>query len=348
MASLVAGTGATLLVGPEPPSLASTAASDTGDPALAARVHEVFGQEPGYGAVAVAVVEADGSVTHAGVGDSGDPDRPTVDESTRFEVGPVTMALTGMLVAEQVRRGETSLDERLEGATLEELAVHRSGLPRQPRRGLVADAVTWLSGGDPYAGDAEQVLAAARAEEPEGGAEPEFSNLGAAAAGDLVAAQVGAGYPELLADRVLEPLGMTQTAVVADEAELPTPRARGTSASGHDREPWIASGWAPAGVGTWSTTSDLARVVSAVASGEAPGADAAAPRVAYLDGQEIGLFWITSSEGGREVTWHNGGTGGFRSWMGFEPATGRGVVVLATTDLPVDDGALELLLQEPS
>ena len=299
----------TLLVGPRPPSLADRPASaDTGDPALAARVREVFG-DGGQRGVAVALVGADGRATFAGVGGSGDPGRPAVDQDTRFEIGSVTKGLTGMLIAVLLAR---------------------------------------ITGGDPCSGDAADVLATARDQDPQGGAEPSCSNLGAAAAGDLVAQEAGTTYPALLRERVLDPLGTDATTVVTDPARLPSPRARGTTASGREQAPWVAPGWAPAGTGTWSTTTDMARLVAALADGRAPGVEAVRPREAFTGDRRIRLFWITSPVRGRTVTWHNGGTGGFSSFVGFEPATGRGVVVLANTDAGVDRQAVELLLDGAS
>lgn len=298
--------------------------------------------------MAVALVDPDGRVTFAGVGGSGDPSRPQVDESTRFEIGSVTKGLTGLLIAEQTARGETSLDAQLGGATLAELSAQRSGLPRLPLSALPTGLPAQVSGGNPYSGDAADVLATARGQEPRGGAEPSYSNLGASAAGDLVAREAGASYPDLLRERVLGQLGMDATTVATDPAPLPSPRAVGTSASGNARAPWVASGWAPAGIGTWSTTSDMARLVAALADGTAPGAEAVRPRTEYTGGRQIGLFWITSQVRGRTVTWHNGGTGGFSSFVGFEPETGRGVVVLANTAAGVGRQAVALLLDGPS
>lgn len=346
--SLIVGAVVTLLIGPRAPSLPDGTSTDTGDPALAARVHDVFGHEKGYRGVAVALVDADGTATFAGVGDSGDPDRPTVDESTRFEIGSVTKGMTGMLLAEQVRRGEASLDDRLGAATLADLATHRSGLLSVKLAHVTTGTRAALSGTDPYSEDTAWVLATAREDAPEGGGEPAYSNLGAAAAGNLVAELAGASYPGLLRERVLGPLGMDATTVVTDEHDLPDDRARGTSASGTHQAPWIAEGWAPAGIGPWSTTPDLARLVAALADGSAPGADATDPVTKFSDNEQIGLFWLTSTFDGRAVTWHNGGTGGFSSFVGFERETGRGVVVLANTDADVDAQALELLLGETS
>ncbi len=344
-ASAALGLLIALAAGPRPPSLAAVpAASDTGDPALAARVREVFGDGRGHRAVAVALVEPGGPTRFAGVGTSGDPQRPVVDERTRFEIGSVTKGLTGLLLAEQAARGEVALDEAVVGgASLEDLATHTSGLPRLPWRSVVASLPTGLTGADPYRGGTAEVLALASAEQPPGGAAAEYSNIGAAAAGQVLAERAGTGYPALLAERVLEPLGMSSTTVATGEQELPVPRATGSAASGAGRDPWLAEGWAPAGIGVWSTTGDLALLVEALAAGTAPGQGAATPRARY-DDERIGLFWVTSQVDGERVTWHDGGTGGASSFVGFAPGTGRGVVVLGATSADVDDQALELLL----
>ena len=41
--------------------------------------------------------------------------------------------------------------------------------------------------------------------------------------------------------------------------------------------------------------------------------------------------------------WHNGGTGGYRSYLGFDPARRIGVVVLSNVDASVDDIGIHLL-----
>jgi serine-type D-Ala-D-Ala carboxypeptidase/endopeptidase len=57
----------------------------------------------------------------------------------------------------------------------------------------------------------------------------------------------------------------------------------------------------------------------------------------------VGLNWIVQDVGGRRIVWHNGGTGGFFSWAGFDPERRTGVVVLSNAAHPVDDLALHLL-----
>ena len=59
----------------------------------------------------------------------------------------------------------------------------------------------------------------------------------------------------------------------------------------------------------------------------------------------MGLGWVRSrrEDIGQTVIWHNGGTFGFSSFLGFT-ADGRfGVVALSNTSVRVDDLALRLL-----
>jgi len=57
---------------------------------------------------------------------------------------------------------------------------------------------------------------------------------------------------------------------------------------------------------------------------------------------KIGLGWLVISSDGREIAWHNGGTGGFRSFVGYDPKARIGVVVLSNAG-GVDDIGFHLL-----
>jgi serine-type D-Ala-D-Ala carboxypeptidase/endopeptidase len=45
----------------------------------------------------------------------------------------------------------------------------------------------------------------------------------------------------------------------------------------------------------------------------------------------IGLGWHLLHRGGDDILWHNGGTGGYRAFTGFRPATGTALVVLTNS-----------------
>ena len=63
---------------------------------------------------------------------------------------------------------------------------------------------------------------------------------------------------------------------------------------------------------------------------------------AFTD-SSIGLAWFTTPVTGDQVVWHDGGTGGYRSFAGFLRNKKLGVVVLANSDFDVDDLGFHLL-----
>jgi CubicO group peptidase (beta-lactamase class C family) len=298
-------------------------------------------------------------VRTAGVGDSGGADHRPVDASTRFEIGSVAKPLTGMLLAELAARARVDPqaplrtllprirfeDPAVGAVTLAELASHRSGLPRLPFGPLaLSGRAASIRGDDPYADyGPDAVIAAVAGSEAEGRGEVAYSNLGMAVLGQALAARAGTSYADLLDREILSPLGMDATTVVAGGAQPPSPSAQGRAANGTATAPWRGSGYTPAGNGVLSTADDMARLVAGAMERSAPGAAATEPRFARDEDDRIGFGWFIRRRGGREITWHNGRTGGFGSFVGFDRAAGRGVVVLANTNRSVDAAGFRLL-----
>ena len=65
----------------------------------------------------------------------------------------------------------------------------------------------------------------------------------------------------------------------------------------------------------------------AVVERQARGLAALQP-VADAGESRIGLAWMTTQVSGRTLTWRNGGTGGYRSMLALDRATGQAVLVL--------------------
>ena len=58
----------------------------------------------------------------------------------------------------------------------------------------------------------------------------------------------------------------------------------------------------------------------------------------------IGLNWLIVHAGSDTILWHNGGTGGYRTYIGFVPSRKLGVVVLTNTGgMGADDIGMHLL-----
>ncbi|GAB7033455.1 hypothetical protein JCM4914_49160 [Streptomyces platensis subsp. malvinus] len=333
---------------PRPATLSS---ATTGDAALAAQVRAAAGDGRGYRGLAVAAINRD-RVRFAGLGDSGNPKRPGVDKSTVFEAGSLGKPMTGMLLAELAARKKLRLDVPLQkllpdmrfgdpalgSATLRDLASHRAGLDLMPANLhiFMRGVELRIMGKDPYRGMTEaDVFTAGQNAGSSGTGTFRYSNLGMALAGQTAARVVGQEYEVLLRQYVLAPLKMRSTRMVHSDAAVPRNSATGYKANGAHMQHWLTSGYTPAG-DIWSTSDDLARLVLAELRNTAPGAEAAVPRFDAADAGKIGLGWYTTRIQGREITWHNGSTGGFASYMGFDRSSHQGVVILSNTDRPVD------------
>jgi CubicO group peptidase (beta-lactamase class C family) len=279
------------------------------------------------------------------------------DELALFEIGSITKVFTGVLLADMTLRGEVALDDPLSRhlagprpawrhrePTLAELATHRSGLRNTPgsmgRRELAY--MLGLGGADPWAGVSEAAfhgLVSRESPRREPGGRIRYSSMAVALLGDALAARSGKPYEELLAERVLAPLGMDATAVKV----APAWSARllgGHSRRGHPRPP-LEDHLAAAG-SLRSNARDMLRFLAACLDppAEPPGpALALAQRAHARMGKrlEIGLCWMISHRSGRPtVVWHNGGTWGHRSFAGLAAEHGTAAIVLSNTARSVD------------
>jgi CubicO group peptidase (beta-lactamase class C family) len=295
---------------------------------------------------------------------------PKVDADPRFELGSIAKGLTGMLLAEGIRRGELTLDstvgevlaDQLERppdrevplltVTLRELVTHTSGLPRLPRTAGTIGRVLRLGllGMDPYRGQSpERVLQLAAGQPLRARGSYRYSNLGGAVAGQLVAIAAGAEFGAALRDRILAPLQMSGTAV----ARVGATAARGRSRSGLSRQAWVLDGYAPAG-GVISSIEDVARLTRGLTDGTAPGIEALTPIAGVAPsapGRAAGMFWIVEPLGdgadGPSLTWHNGMTAGYSAFLGVLRDRGRGVAVLADAARGPEQREVALALLKP-
>jgi serine-type D-Ala-D-Ala carboxypeptidase/endopeptidase len=269
------------------------------------------------------------------------------DGDTIFEIGSITKVFTGIALADAVNRGVVQLDDplasllpaevQLEGEqtrriTLKQLATHSAGVPRLP-------ANFWEQAKDneenPYAAYTTAQLFASLAEvklKRTPGSGYEYSNYGTALLGQALAARQSEPYADLLQKLILDPLAMTDTSPVVPEAK----RARlvsGYSPKGEATANWDFDAFAPAG-GLRSTANDLLKFIRAALN---PGDDALGRALklslqvhSEVSLERVGLGWHQLGTIEKlTVWWHNGGTGGYVSYLGIDPEHQTGVIVLA-------------------
>ena len=302
---------------------------------------------PRHRVAAVATVSPAGTSV-ASVGAPADAD---------FEIGSISKGITGLLYVDARERGEvgpsTTLGELLPldgtpvaGVTLSSVTTHRSGLPSLPAAAsaLRRSPALWLHGANPYGDTLDQLLTQARGVRP-GPPRPRYSNLGFQLLGHALASAAGTTFQGLLRDRVATPLGLDVFYAPATPTDLRPAALTGTTRWGRERRPWTGEALAPAG-GIRARIGDMARLAAALLDGSAPGTAALEP-VEDFTGRvvRIGAAWITIERNGRAITWHNGGTGGFRTWLGLDRAAGTAAVILSATAISVDRRGFTLLEQ---
>jgi CubicO group peptidase (beta-lactamase class C family) len=299
------------------------------------KAEQLAGALNGFEDIAVAQIDLDApqTVRLAGFGAA---------ETTRMEAGSLTKAMTGLVIADAVARGEVELDApvshylpELIGSpagevTLQELVTHTSGYddfgPSTEQR------AAWSAplGLNFLTTTAEQMTEEIREQNLVGRGSWAYSNLGAATAGQAVAAAAGMSYSELMRTRLFEPLEMHDTTIQDDEALV----AGGRSQTGLSVHPWVIDAYAPSGAAV-STTEDLARLARALLDGSAPGMAALDPTFTAGADMDMGVFWlISTSPGGQAVTWHTGETGGYSSYFALDRANNKAVVVLSDVVTP--------------
>ena len=318
-----------------------------GDSGLATRIDELLGSR--HPVMAAAQISSRG-VKMASRGAELDAD---------FEIGSISKGITGMLYADALERGEIGRDSALgellplgdvpaAGITLASLSTHRSGLPRLPKSAhpLRRTIALLRHGTNPYGEDLQQLLDQARSVRV-GKPKARYSNLGFELLGHAIAGAAGMPYADLVRRRIADPLGLDVFYVPATVAQLRPNALVGKSRRGRQREPWTGEAIGPAG-GIRASIEDMVRLMTALLDGTAPGMNALDPIAPFGRGARIGAGWITIEARGHQFTWHNGGTGGFRSWAGLDRAAGTAAVILSATSASVDRCGFSLLTEHTS
>lgn len=296
--------------------------------------------------VQAAVIEA-GKVWRASRCAGTRPDgAPAADAA--FEIGSVSKTMVAALVARLVEAGRWSLDDPIARHLPEGTVVPRQG----ERQILVRDLLTHTSGlpvlpadmqggtqADPYARLTEAGLLASLGKTALArpiGSQAAYSNFGMMVLSLAVARSLGGDLEVALREQLFQPLGM-------DRAYIARPLAA-TSAQGHLPDGTPAPAWNIAtnlaGVGMVKATLDDMVAYARAQLGDAPPALVAPLRRTQQPlAQGFGMNWALRRVQGRELVFHEGGTGGFSSLVALEPGAQRAVVVLADT-LLTDLGGL--------
>jgi CubicO group peptidase (beta-lactamase class C family) len=279
-------------------------------------------------------------------------DSAAVDGDTRFEVGSVTKVFTSLLLARMTESGKVKLDDpisrflpdsiqapeyRGQPITLAALATHSSSLPRLP--GNIAPANML----DPYADYTSDKLYAFldSYDLPQApGTHYEYSNLGAGLLGFILSRHAGEPYAKLVEQRVFRTLGMTDS-YIAELGDSADPRLAHGHAEGKEVPFWHFGSLEGAGAAI-SSTNDLLRLLEAELHPhrtKMAKAITLSQEIQFRASPELSLalgWHVVRLPDSSRLYWHNGGTGGARSFVGFSPKLGAGFALLTNEAIPLD------------
>jgi CubicO group peptidase (beta-lactamase class C family) len=313
-----------------------------------AEIHKILAdrigsENTGIGIV-VGVIDAKGRRVVA-YGSLAKNDKRALNGDTVFEIGSMTKVFTSLVLMDMVQKGEVAVTDPVskylpasvkvperdgKKITLQDLSTQSSGLPRMPSNFHPKDTL------NPYADySAEQLYEFLSGYQltHDIGSHYEYSNLGVGLLGHALTLRAGMDYEAMVRSRICQPLGMNSTRVAL------TPEMKTRLAIGHgpglDAVPnWDITTLAGAGALRSNANDILTFLAANLGYLKTPLAAAMAEEVsirrpAGAPDMQIAYAWHVQTKNGNSIIWHNGGTGGYRTYMGFDPKSRAGVVVLS-------------------
>ena len=343
----------THLIGLAVAAVCASSAFAASDEDLRAALEQRFKGDRTGACVAVALID-NGTTARAYVCANANAQRP-FDEHTAFEIGSVTKTMTAALLAEFIARGEVALDDPIakllppgtavpsfngSQITVGNIVTHTSGLSSFPWR------LTDIR--NPYArlteADLLGTLAATQLTRAPG-SQWEYSNFAMMVLSYVLAKRSSMDFETLLRERLLSPLGMSDSYVAKRPPNVRV--AQGHLSNAMPTGPWDFHVDMAGVGGVRATLPDMVRYLEGQLgvreSQITPALARTQQEVARVGPRTMGMNWIIRrAQNDRTILLHDGGTGGYTSHVAFDRTAKRAVVLLSDTAL-YDMGGLGTL-----
>src|SRR5882724_10976434 len=283
-----------------------------------------------------------------------------VNGDTVFFIGSVSKTFTALLLQDAVERGEMKLDDPVakylptsikmpahggKEITLLDLATHAAGFPADPDN---MTGATVKEQYETYAVEKMYAFLSGYTLSREPGTEFEYSNVGMALLGHVIALKAGTNFESLIVKRICRPLHMDSTCITLT-TDMKARLAMGQDDSGKPSPPWRLQAYSPAG-DIHSTANDLLKYASANARLSPCSLTPLMEKTQVIRFNDFhglpglgpgSLFGHTAMDWvdrgayqspGMELLGHAGGAGSYHAWVGFDKKQRRGVVVLSTAN----------------
>lgn len=286
------------------------------------------------------------------------------NDKTLFEIGSITKLFTATATAEAMHLGKLKYNDYIstympgvwapnyhgKEIRIIDLLHHTSGLPAIPddlfTAGKNRDSM------NPYALYNRSMLdsfISGHRLDVEPGTKYSYSNLGFGLMGDILSRIETKPFEDILRAEIWAALAMDQTTITLS-TEQKKIMAAPYSAKGNPDHIWDFKALAGCGA-IRSDVTDMLKFLKASMDPEelkdtlleASIKDAETMTFNANKNLKVGLAWNISNVNGMPIEWHNGGTGGYRSFLGFNKENETGVVVLTNSATSVDRPAVKIL-----
>ncbi|KOY88112.1 hypothetical protein AD998_07950 [bacterium 336/3] len=318
-----------------------------------------FMQQTGTMGMSIGIIR-DGKIYFYNYGETQKGNKTLPTENTIFEIGSISKTFTGSLLAMAVVEKKISLNDEInkylpkdipklafngKPILIKHLANHTSGLPRMP------EDFFQLAGFDeknPYKNYTNKELfeylkKLKLTREPE--KQLEYSNLGVGLLGVILERVYKKSYEELIKEKIALPLEMKDTHLKTSENQF-TRFAKGYNEATEENSNWDFQALAAAGA-IRSTVSDMLLYTNAQINTYNKllwsSAFNLAQTTTYSAKEEIGLGWFKMKKDVNTILWHNGGTGGYRSFMAFDKNKKVGIVILTNASEGPDSVGIQII-----
>lgn len=309
--------------------------------------------------IIIGIIDSNGrKICSEGIISSRNPTPP--DEYTMYEIGSITKAFTGLLLAEMSLKNELSCNDPISKflpkaikipvrngreITLLNLVANRSGLPREP---FNLDPKNLDNRFQDYTVEQLYDYIAAVELTRDIDSRWQYSNTGFGLLGLILSLSSNKSYESLVKEVITNPLGMNNT-VIALSPEQKLKLATGYSETGKLVE---QTKFTTAMQGTGALISNLKDMLTFGAANAGliktnlvPAIELAHKNLGKKDGNDgfVAMGWTILNEANQQILWKDGGTAGYRTFLGIDKKKKYAVVVLSNTNNSITDIGLHIL-----
>lgn len=286
----------------------------------------------------------------------------TINSQTLFEIGSITKTFTGLLFTLFVQKGLMSSDDYIDTylpktiqipesfknkIKLWHLVTHTSGFPRLPSDFFQK---TDFNSDNPYVNydttDLYNYLSTFTVYKA--GKKASYSNLGMGLLGHILETCKHDSYENLIRKYICEPMNMHNTVITLRDSNDYKKMAKGYN-SGKEVFNWDFDVFAGAGALKSNLEDMLLFLNENINPQSSDSMNSAIQKtheklIKFSHDNDIATCWlIRKFKHKRNIIWHDGGTGGFRSFIGFDPQTKSGVIVLSNSTNSVSSLGFSIL-----